>query len=208
MSDVQVLPYAIAVSLLVMMPGADFAVVLRSSIASGRKAGSAAGFGIVTGLLVWTAAVATGLGALLAASATAYSVLKMAGVAFLLFLGVMSLRSALHRRDLPSPDIEVATRGLTVRAAYLQGLLTNMLNPKVALTFLALMPQFLPSDPSPLQFLVLCATTVLLSTGWFQLVAVVVAGFGSMFRRDAVRRTLEAVTGTVLLAFGVRLATD
>lgn len=209
MTNVHVLGYAAAVMLLIMMPGADFAVVLRQGLVGGRRGASAAGFGIATGLLIWSLAVATGLGALLAASATAYTAVKLVGVAYLLYLGMTALLGALRGASAQTNDAATAARDdMSWGASYRQGLLTNTLNPKVAVTFLALMPQFLPAQPERPQLLLLSLITVVLAGIWFQLVAVVVGGFRRVFARAAVRRAMDAVMGVVLVGFGVRLATE
>ena len=208
MAGVQVLGYAVAGGLLIMSPGPDFAVVLRNGLGGGRRSASAAGAGVASGLVLWSVAVATGLGALLAASATVYTAIKLAGVGYLLYLGISSLRAAprggSHRPDVDSGPAE---RSSMVRS-YRQGLLSNALNPKVAVTFLALMPQFLPRHPDGAQLLVLCLVTLAIGGVWFQVVATIIGGFRRVFARERVRRALDAATGAVLVAFGIRLATD
>lgn len=219
MSQVHLLSYMAAVSVFIIMPGLDFAIVLRNAITGGRAAARAAGAGIAAGLLCWTLAVAVGLGAVLAASATAYMVIKIAGIAYLAYLGGRSLWSAIRptrpeQTATPtlvarqSPTSDVATSHSLVHKAFREGLLTNLFNPKVALTFLALMPQFLPTQPSMTGLGLLGVVTAGLALAWFQVVAYVVGSLQHVFSRSRVRRTMDAVTGTILLGFGIRLATD
>ncbi len=208
MSAGQILGYAVAGGLLIIAPGPDFAVVVRNGVAGGRRAASAAGLGVATGFLVWSVAVATGLATLLAASATTYTAIKLVGVAYLIFLGLVSLRSALRHDEGERVLAASPVRVKPALACYREGLLTNVLNPKVAATFLALMPQFLPRRPSVTQLAVLSVVTVAIATSWFQVVAAVVGALKHLFARSQVRRALEALTGVILVVLGIRIATE
>lgn len=209
MTPGQVLGYAGASGLLIMAPGPDFAVVLRNGIGRGHSAARSAGFGVATGFLVWSIAVATGLATALAASANVYAGIRWIGIGYLIYLGILSFVSAVRG---PHLDAGVTSRPRgRVRSAwssYREGLLTNVLNPKVAATFLALMPQFLPRHPSTVDLAVLCVVTVAIAALWFQIVAAMVRLARDKLANVSVRRGLDAVTGTVLVAFGIRLATE
>ncbi|TDC00036.1 LysE family translocator [Nonomuraea longispora] len=190
-----------------MSPGPDFAVVVRRSAVSGRGHGMAAATGISVGVFVWVVAAATGVAALLAASAMAFAVVKVAGAAYLLYLGVKSLRAALGRGghqalDVPDPG------GRGAWAAFAEGLLTNVLNPKAALFFVALMPQFVSSGASPADTLVLSVIAPAGTVAWFLVVATIVGTLRKVFARPAVRRTVDGLTGAALIALGVKLATS
>lgn len=185
-----------------MSPGPDFAVVVRRSAVSGRGPGMAAALGIAAGVFGWVVAAATGVAALLAASAVAFTVVKVAGAAYLGYLGVRALLAAVRGGGPPRLSLEGAPQG--VWAAFSEGLLTNILNPKAALFFVALVPQFLAHGAGALGLsLVALGGTVL----WFVVVANVVSALRAVFARSAVRRTLDAFMGTALIALGINLAT-
>ncbi|GAA3589898.1 LysE family translocator [Nonomuraea rosea] len=190
-----------------MSPGPDFAVVVRRSAVSGRGYGMAAAAGIAVGVFVWVVAAATGIAALLAASATAFTVVKVVGAAYLLYLGAKALRSALRKGgalelDLPDP----ARRSSW--AAFAEGLLTNVLNPKAALFFVALVPQFVSSGASVRDTLLLSLIALAGTVAWFLVVANIVGTLRKVFARPAVRRTVDGLTGVALIGLGVKLATS
>lgn len=214
-SGVAVVPYTLTFLVVLIAPGPDFALVVRNAARSGRPAGVATAAGIASGLAVHAGLVAAGLGALIATSALAYTVVKLAGAAYLVVLGVITLASALRRRrsgDRGRPGTEDAladsTGRLTCGRAFRQGLLCNVLNPKAVLTYLALMPQFLPVAPAATSTLLLSAITVASAVGWFGLVALTVAAVRQVLQRPRVQRVLDAVTGSLLIGFGLRVATQ
>ncbi|MCK2219142.1 LysE family translocator [Actinomadura sp. ATCC 31491] len=189
-----------------MSPGPDFAVVVRRSAVSGRGYGMAAALGISVGVFAWVVAAATGVAALLAASALAFTVVKVVGAAYLLYLGAKALRAALRRGgelrlDLPDPARRSAW------AAFSEGLLTNALNPKAALFFVALVPQFVSAGASLSGTLALSLVALAGTVAWFLVVATVVGTLRKLFARPAVRRTLDGLTGLALITLGVKLAT-
>ncbi|WP_346106876.1 LysE family translocator [Nonomuraea maheshkhaliensis] len=202
-SVAQIAAFGGVVLLGAMSPGPDFAVVVRRSAVSGRGHGMAAAAGIAMGVFVWVVAAATGVAALLAASALAFTVVKVVGAAYLIYLGAKSLRAALRgggALDLSVP--EPGGRGSW--AAFAEGLLTNALNPKAALFFVALVPQFLASG---LSVLTLSAVALAGTVAWFLVVANVVSLLRAVFARPAVRRTVDGLTGVALIGLGVKLAT-
>jgi threonine/homoserine/homoserine lactone efflux protein len=190
-----------------MSPGPDFAVVVRRSALSGRGYGMAAAAGIAAGVFVWVVAAATGVAALLAASAMAFTVVKVVGAAYLLYLGIKALRAALRKGgqltlDLPGPGRSGPW------AAFTEGLLTNVLNPKAALFFVALVPQFVAEDATLGDTLMLSASALVGTVIWFLVVANVVGTLRKLFARPAVRKAVDALTGAALIALGVKLATS
>ncbi|WP_433444140.1 LysE family translocator [Nonomuraea sp. CA-141351] len=204
-SMVQIVGFGGIVLLGAMSPGPDFAVVVRRSAVSGRLHGMAAATGIAVGVFVWVVAAATGIGALLAASAMAFTVVKVAGAAYLLYLGARALCSALRKGgrlmlDLPGPGRR------STWAAFAEGLFTNVLNPKAALFFVALVPQFVGSGGSVGQTLVLSVIALAGTVVWFLVVANVVGTLRKVFARPAVRRIVDGLTGVALIALGVKLA--
>src|SRR5262245_20801019 len=141
MSTTQVLALSGVILLGAMSPGPDFVIVTRSAALSGRRAGMACAAGIGAGVFVWSAVTAAGVAGLLAASAVAFTVVKLAGAAYLMLLGIRALLAA--RRGEYSESGAARPNLTSPWRAFRQGLLTNLLNPKVAVFFIALVPQFL-----------------------------------------------------------------
>ena len=186
--------YVLVVVLVVVTPGQDTALTIRNTLAGGRRGGVCSALGVVTGQATWTIAAAAGLSALLVASAPAFEAVKLAGAAYLVYLGVTTLLRRGH---------DGRRKPLGAVGAYRQGLLSNLGNPKIAVFFTSLLPQFGSSFATLLELgAVLCAVTF----AWLTLYALVVAKVGDVLRRRRVRRALDAVTGTVLVALGVRVA--
>ena len=196
------LAFAVVMAVIVVVPGPDMALVLQNGLARGRRAALETALGINAGLLVWAVAAALGIAALLHASAPAFTALKLAGAAYLVWLGLRALRDAW--RGGAGPEERPALRQ---SSPFRQGLLTNLLNPKIALVFTTLIPQFVdPGKPAVAQTLLLAAIFIGMGLVWLTSYALLVAEVGELLRRSVVRRVLSAVTGTVLTALGVRLA--
>lgn len=188
-------------ALLTVVPGPDMAVVTRRALVGGRSDAVRAAAGVVVGLLVWGGLAVLGLTALLAASPTAYTIVKTLGVAYLVWLGVQAFRS--HRG--PADEPEVPLRG----RPFLTGLATNLLNPKIAVFYTALLPTLAPpSLPHAWGLVVLVLIHGLLTLGWLTAYAHVLTRARSVGRSPAVRRRLDRLTGAVLIAFAVRLAME
>jgi RhtB (resistance to homoserine/threonine) family protein len=201
----QLLPYLVAVALITITPGADTAVVIRNAIARGARAGVLTALGSAAGLLVWGAASAIGIAALLAASSVLFTAVKLAGAAYLIYLGVLSWRLAGHRGE-RAPTTRDERRDEGLRSCR-QGLLTNLSNPKAALFFTALLPQFLTaSDPPVTAPAVMTLIAAVASAGWLSLYAYGVGRFGDLLRRPRARRAIDRTTGVVLIVLGVRVA--
>ena len=200
--------FAIAALVLIMLPGPDQALITRNALVGGRYGGLLTMLGGVAGLTVHASAATLGLSALLLASATAFTVLKIAGAVYLLWLGVQMLRSAIRSRRTPVVDGLVAVPRR--RSAYLrQGFLSNALNPKVALFFVTFLPQFLSADTgSPrAEALLLSAIFAGLYLAWFGLYVAAVDQLGRWLRRPRVKARIEQITGLLLVTVAVRLAT-
>jgi threonine/homoserine/homoserine lactone efflux protein len=200
-----VLAFAGVAALVTISPGADMALVARSALIDGRAAAFATTLGICLGLVVWAVASAVGLAALLAASATAFLVVKIAGAAYLVGLGLWTIARGLRGRTPPSPP-PVAVRARR-GAAFREGFISNLLNPKIAIFYTTVLPQFIaPGDPALAVSLVLVAVHVCFSLAWLSLYAYALSGAGALLRRPSVRRALDCVTGAVLAGLGARLA--
>jgi threonine/homoserine/homoserine lactone efflux protein len=193
----------LAVSAIVIVtPGQDTALTIRNSLLGGRGTGLATALGVSAGQAVWTLAASAGLAALLVASEPAFVALKLAGAAYLVYLGAQSLSAALRGRARP----HTGTRSASPAVAFRQGLLSNLGNPKMAVFFSSLLPQFGGTSFASLLALGLLFCTLTLV--WLSAYAVVVARAGDVLRRPRIRRALDAVTGVALTAFGIRLATE
>jgi threonine/homoserine/homoserine lactone efflux protein len=200
--------FAIAALVLIMLPGPDQALITRNALVGGRHGGLLTMFGGVLGLTVHAGAAAFGLSALLLASATAFTVLKIVGAVYLLWLAVQMLWSATRSRRAPVADEVVAVP--VRRSAYLrQGFLSNALNPKVALFFVTFLPQFLSADSgSPrAEALLLSGIFGALYLAWFGLYVAAVDRLGRWLQRPRVKARIEQVTGLALATVAVRLAT-
>jgi RhtB (resistance to homoserine/threonine) family protein len=198
--------------LITITPGADMALVTRITLVHGRRAAWLANLGIVTGLLCWALASALGVAALLHASATAFTVLKVIGAVYLIWLGIQSWWGS--RRHAPrAGDVgaQAVAQSSTPRdaATYRQGLLSNLLNPKVGVFYSTFLPQFIaPGDPVLATSLLLAGIHIVMGVVWLFAYAAMVARAGDVLRRPHVKAAIERLTGAVLIAFGLRLGLE
>lgn len=195
--------FAAVVALLTLTPGLDTALILRTSLVAGRRPAWGVTLGIQLGTLTWGVLTAAGLSALLAASRPAYEVLRWAGVAYLVWMGVRMILAKQH--DLPDQQ----RQEVGFRRAFGRGLTTNLLNPKVGAFYVAMLPQFIPDGaPHAVMGLLLAGVHVAEGLVW----SAALIGFASLMsgflRSAAVRRILDRLTGVVIVGFGVRLATS
>lgn len=202
--------FAVVVGLLTLVPGLDTALILRTAGVGHRRRAWGVVLGIQTGTLLWGTLTSLGLTALLAASRLAYDGLRIAGAAYLLWMGGRMLYATFRRdRDEAAAvaDELKARRADSLLGGWRQGALTNLLNPKVGVFYVAVLPQFIPAHAPHVAFGVLLTSEhVVLGTAW----SAVLVGFARALRawlaRPAARRLLDRITGTVVLAFGLRLA--
>ena len=195
----ELLAFIAVAAVVIATPGQDTALTIRNTLAGGRRAGLRTAAGVVCGQAVWALAASVGAAALIVASEPAFMALKLAGAAYLVYLGAITLLAA-ARGQAPGHEPRTADDRHELR----QGVLSNLGNPKMAVFFTSLLPQFGESFAALLGFgLAFCALTL----AWLSAYAAVVARAGDVLRRPRVRRTLDAVTGTALIALGVRLAT-
>lgn len=190
--------------LLNLTPGPDTVYILGRSIAHGRRAGIASALGISVGSIFHTGAAALGLSAFLATSAWAFTAVKLAGAGYLIFLGI---RALLERR--PELALPAQFKRSGSAAAFRQGILTNILNPKVALFFLAFLPQFIETDaPSKtLAFILLGITFVITGTAWCLILAWFSSAFSARLRENpTITAWLNRAVGSLFVFLGVRLA--
>ncbi|MFB7716452.1 LysE family translocator [Nocardia sp. NPDC056100] len=204
MSTAEVLALAGVILLGSMSPGPDWMIVIRNAAVTGRRAGIACATGVAVGVFTWSIVTAVGIAGLLAASAMAYTVVKLAGAIYLGYLGIRALLAARRGEYAPATADSGRERGMGL--AFRQGLLTNLFNPKCAVFFIALVPQFLPADPTVLSTLELGIVCTVANLSWFAALAIGVGALRHAFTRRRVRRALDAVMGSVMVALGLRIA--
>jgi threonine/homoserine/homoserine lactone efflux protein len=209
MIDPQVLAFAGAVALLTITPGADTMMVIKNVLAYGRGAGFLTVFGVCSGLLIHAALSGLGLSVILLQSAQAFMLVKTLGAVYLIYLGVRSVwgfwRSDTDAHDLNTTHME--TRTLT--QAYREGVITNVLNPKVAVFYLAFLPQFLnPGDPVLVKSVLLACIHFVFGVIWLSGVTLAINTVREALTRPRTRQALEAVSGLVLIGLGLHLALE
>jgi threonine/homoserine/homoserine lactone efflux protein len=191
---------------LVITPGQDTFFILGRSLSGGRASGIAAALGISAGSVIHTFAAALGLSALLATSPYAFMAVKFAGAAYLIYIGIRALLS----RATGLPGQQPGGQSVGQWSAFRQGILSNVLNPKVALFFLALMPQFITGGSANKvgAFLALGLSFVALGVVWCVVLAIAAARLRGVFlRRPSMANVLNKIAGTMFIALGLRLAT-
>ena len=199
--------FAVAAFLLTITPGLDTTLTLRTAASEGPRAALAAVFGIALGCVVWASLVALGLGALLAASAMAYTVLKWIGAAYLVWLGLQMLLKPRSRFEIGAPGETARRRG--VAGWFAKGFLTNILNPKVGVFYVSFLPQFIPAGVPVAPMVVgLGVLHAAIGTAWLSLLVLATRPITRLLRRPAVLKTLDRVTGVVFVGFGLRLALE
>ena len=203
------LPAFLAVSALVIAtPGQDTALTIRSTLLGGRRAGVLTALGVSTGQAAWTLAASAGITALLLASEPAFLAVKLAGAIYLVFLGAQMLVRALRRSTGPLRPTSSGRRLMPV-TAYRQGVVSNLGNPKMAVFFTSLLPQFAPaSGPRFAVFLALGLCFCAMTAVWLTAYAFAVARAKNVFQRPQIRRFVDGLTGAVLVALGLRLASE
>ena len=203
----------LGVSLVVIMtPGPDTAMTIRNTLFGGRAGGILTALGIATGQTIWAFATSIGIVALLVASAPLFLAIKYAGAAYLIYLGVQALRMAFRRQlegKVAAQSVATLTRPLRARDAFRQGVVSDLGNPKMAVFFASLLPQFVPSGGANfISLMSLGLIFALLTFAWLVLYAAVIARAGHFLQQPGIRRVLEGVTGTLLIALGIRIAVE
>lgn len=198
--------FSVAAGLLTVTPGLDTALVLRTAAAEGPRKAAMAAAGVCLGTIVWAAAVGLGLGALLAASKLAFDVLKWAGAAYLVWLGVHLLVRPRDRFEIAAGP---AARGVSARGWFWRGVLNNLLNPKAGVFYVSFLPQFVPQGVPAAPFMILLgALHAAMGVVWFAAIIGAMRPISGALQRPAVVRWLDRATGGVFVGFGVRLALE
>jgi threonine/homoserine/homoserine lactone efflux protein len=200
--DIGLLSFVAISAVVIMTPGPDTALTIRNVLLGGRSAGVATAFGVVAGQATWAVAASAGVVSILLASEALFQAVKLAGALYLIYLGARSLWSA-WRGGAP-----IAAPGRRSNAgAFRQGLISNLANPKMAVFFASILPQFAPRHGAVFAtLLALGALFCAMTLAWLSLYSVAVGRLRDVFNAPRVRRALEGLTGAALVALGVRLA--
>jgi len=200
--DSRLIAWVALSALLIATPGPDTALIIRNALAAGPRASTMSALGVAVGTVVWVAAATIGVGVLLESSSTAFTILKLAGAAYLGYLGLRSLLSK-SPEDRRTPAARMA---LGDRTAWSQGFLSNLLNPKTGAFFVTVMPQFIvPGDPPARLVLMVAAFEVMLLV-WLIAYGHVVSRLGRSGLGTRVRTAMTRLTGIILIGLGARLA--
>jgi threonine/homoserine/homoserine lactone efflux protein len=195
-------------AVVIMTPGPDTAVTVRNTLLGGRLAGILTALGISTGQAIWALATSFGVVALLVASEVLFQAVKYAGAAYLIYLGLHAVIGAWRGRD-DSPAVARGGVRLKLGKAFAQGLMSDLGNPKMAVFFASLLPQFAaPGEGLFAALMSLGLVFSLMTFLWLTAYAFIIAKAGEVLRRPAIRRWIEGITGTLLVALGVRIAAE
>jgi threonine/homoserine/homoserine lactone efflux protein len=207
-----IIAFGVASTLVTLLPGPDFMLVLRNAFRGGRRIGWCTAAGTTTGIALWAVAASLGLSSLVAASRIGYDVLRFVGAAYLIWLGIAALRSRKPTGmdeigDERPPGVDCRSAG-AIRA-YLTGVISDLCNPKVGAFFIAFLPGFVPAHASVSEFSLLFGLWNAVEVGaYFAVVVWLISRGTARLHHPRIRRRLEQVTGIALIGFGVRLATE
>jgi threonine/homoserine/homoserine lactone efflux protein len=203
--DGRLAAFVLLSALLIITPGPDTALIIRNALAGGPRASTFSAIGVAVGILAWALAATLGVGVLLERSSVAFTVLKLAGAAYLCYLG---LRSLLGRGQDPPPAREEAVGPLSLsgRTALRQGLLSNLLNPKTGAFFVTVMPQFLVPGDSALRLAIMVAAFEAILLAWLIAYGHAVSRLGRSGPGLRLRRAMTRLSGAILIGLGARLA--
>lgn len=194
-----------------ILPGADFAMVTKNTLALGRKSGQATALGVASGLMVHTTAAVLGLSVIIAKSAFLFGLVKYIGAAYLFYIGITTLFSGVQGSISPAvSDTAVkASSEHSLKTCYAQGALTNTLNPKAAIFYMTLLPQFVDPAKDPLlQLAILGLTSLIIVLMWFLFLASALDYIRVWFNKPTFRSAFQKITGLMLISFGVKLALE
>lgn len=196
-------------AIVIVVPGPDTVVVTKNVLIHGRRAALGTSLGVSAGLSVWTLAAAVGVASVVRASAVAFTVLKLIGALYLVWLGLQALRAAGHTAAGEQASLAAARPAMGALGGFRQGFLSDLANPKIGVFFTSLLPQFVdPGRPVLLPFMALGAVFVLMTVLWLCAYCLIAARAAETLRRPRVKVALDRVTGIVLIAIGLRLATE
>jgi RhtB (resistance to homoserine/threonine) family protein len=199
---VQILPFLLVAAIVVLTPGVDMALVTKNALLHGRGAALATAVGVNLGICAWSASAALGLAAVIARSEQAFTVIKLVGAVYLVYLGVQALRSSRHGATASADE----RRALSGKAAFRQGVVSNLLNPKIAVFFTSLLPQFVGPHAGAADLLLLGALFNAMGVVWLVTYAIAAARGRALLARPRARRILDRLSGVALIGLGARLA--
>jgi RhtB (resistance to homoserine/threonine) family protein len=199
----------IGISVIVILaPGPDTVIVTKNALLHGRRAALGSAFGVNAGLLIWTTTAALGIAAVIRESAVAFTVIKIAGAVYLAWLGLQALRAA-RRRTAVDGDGDDGRPRFGWAAGFRQGLLSDLGNPKIAIFFTTLLPQFVSSHHAVLfPYLLLGVVFVAITLLWLVFYAVLAVELSELLKRPSVKAALDRISGVVLIGLGVRIALE
>ena len=196
-------------AIVILITGPDTAVVTKNVLLHGRRAALGTSFGVSAGLSVWTIAAAVGVASLLRASAVAFTVLKLAGALYLIWLGVQAWRAAARAGSGEQLSAADGRPAMTALGGFRQGLLSDLANPKIGIFFTSLLPQFVdPGHAVLLPFLALGAVFVAMTAIYLSAYSLLAARLAATLQRPRVKAAMDRVTGVILIAIGLRLAAE
>jgi len=196
-------------AVVIVIPGPDTAVVTKNVLVHGRRTAFATSLGVSAGLSVWTLAAAVGVASVVRASAVAFTVLKLLGALYLVWLGVQALRAAAAKTESGAGAATADRPALGALGGFRQGFLSDLANPKIGIFFTSLLPQFVaPGHSVLLPFLALGAVFVVMTVTWLSAYCLVAARAADTLQRPRVRAAMDRFTGVVLIALGLRLALE
>jgi RhtB (resistance to homoserine/threonine) family protein len=196
-------------AILILVPGPDTAVVTKNVLLHGRRTALATSVGVTAGLSVWTLAAAVGVASLVRASSVAFTILKLIGALYLIWLGVQAWRAARRQHGDPRSPVDRTRPAMGALGGFRQGLLSDLANPKIGVFFTSLLPQFVdPGRPVLVPFLVLGSIFVAMTLVWLVLYSVIAARAAKTLQRPRVRAWMDRATGVVLIAIGLRVAAE
>ncbi|WP_043530306.1 LysE family translocator [Litchfieldella xinjiangensis] len=199
--------FLVAITLLTMTPGVDTLLVIRNTTRGGLRDGTLTSLAICCGLFVHAAVSALGISIVLLQSAWAFGLLKLVGAAYLVWLGLQSLASARRGQPLPIAGVSCSKKQVPIWVPLREGFLSNVLNPKTVVFYMAFLPQFIaPDDPALAKSLWLAGVHFVIANVWQIGIAIMVGSAGRWLSKRWVSRSLEGATGGVMILFGIKLA--
>ncbi|EPC01390.1 threonine transporter RhtB [Litchfieldella anticariensis FP35 = DSM 16096] len=207
--DAQFWPFLVAITLLTMSPGVDTLLVIRNTTRGGLHDGVLTSLAICSGLFVHATVSALGISIILLQSAWAFGVLKLAGAGYLIWLGAQSLLSARRSKPLPIVGVSGYRARVSVGVPLREGFLSNVLNPKTVVFYMAFLPQFIaPGDPALAKSLWLAGVHFVIANIWQIAIVLMVGSAGKWLAKRWVSRSLDGATGAVMIGFGCKLALE
>lgn len=201
--------YLIAITMLTITPGVDTMLVIRNTARGGWRDGAASSLGICSGLFIHAVISAVGISMIILQAAWAFSALKLAGACYLIWLGVSSWRKVLRHDSFQLVNGASVMGSFCIIRSLREGFLSNVLNPKTAIFYMAFLPQFINPDRSPLmQSLVLAGLHFIIAMIWQCLLALMVKQFKALLQRPRVSQLFDGVTGTVMISLGLQVTRE